>query len=808
MKLQTRLMATFLACGLTPLAIAAFSSYWLASNGISNVAGKADLESRVKQSLVAQQSLKREQLEGYFETIRDQAITFSNSPAVVNAMRDFRQAFSDYRVAAEISDEDLPKLKQELAKYYNGDFANEYRNQNDGKQPNVAKMLELDDESIALQHAYIYANANPLGSKHQLDKGEKNTTYNRLHAGFHPSTREFLEKFGYYDIFLVDIETGDIVYSVFKELDFSTSLLDGPYSDTNFARAFREAAQLSAPDSFVFVDYEQYTPSYEAPASFIASPIFDGDKKIGVAMFQMPLDRITAIMAHREGLGETGETILVGSDGLMRSDSFHDPENRSVVSSFRNGETGKVKNDTITASVERGESGTTVLTDYRGVEALVAYGPVNILGTTWAMNAKMDTEEAFRELRDVKAASASAANQIILWNSIIATFAGLAVAGVAWLISRRISLPIISASAFARRIARGDLTKKCEATGQAEVGDLITAMNDMRDGLREVIGSLASNSSTLAEASAGLQKTSTELSSGANESKAQSATVSSAAEEMSINMKNMASSTEQMSGSMNMVATSVDEMTNTIGEIAKNAERSATVAAEAADLAEVSNTKISDLGNAADEIGKVIEVIQDIAEQTNLLALNATIEAARAGEAGKGFAVVATEVKELAKQTAAATDDIRKRIEGIQQSTGDAVQSITSISEVIRSVNEVARTIASAVEEQSIATKQISQHVSETAASADNVSRGVRESASASEEITRNIVGVDQVLSRTVDGAKQSEHSGEELLKLAGVLRQIVGKFHINEENTPTVVEVTNSASTQPEQLEELSTAV
>ena len=150
------------------------------------------------------------------------------------------------------------------------------------------------------------------------------------------------------------------------------------------------------------------------------------------------------------------------------------------------------------------------------------------------------------------------------------------------------------------------------------------------------------------------------------------------------------------------------------------------------------------LGAAADEIGKVIEVIQDIAEQTNLRALNATIEAARAGEAGKGFAVVATEVKELAKQTASATDDIRRRIEGIQNSTGESVRAIGEISEVIKNVNEVSRTIASAVEEQSITTREIAQNVAQTTTAAEAVSRGVAESASACQEVTRNISQVDQ----------------------------------------------------------------
>ena len=214
-------------------------------------------------------------------------------------------------------------------------------------------------------------------------------------------------------------------------------------------------------------------------------------------------------------------------------------------------------------------------------------------------------------------------------------------------------------------------------------------------------------------------------------------TVAVAAEEMSANMNSVAASTEQMSANVRVVASAVEELTSSIAEVARSAKQAANVAGTAAGLAGDGNAKITEFGAAAGEIGKVIEVIQDIAEQTSLLALNATIEAARAGDAGKGFAVVATEVKELAKQTAAATEDIRRRIEGIQTSTSQAVRSIGEITEVIKKVNEVSRTIASAVEEQSITTREIAKNVAETSTAAQTVARGVAESASVTREIAR-----------------------------------------------------------------------
>ena len=401
MSMQKRLMMIFLGCGLVPLAFAAAASYFLASRGVDTVAKEADLEARVKDSLHAQRALKRAQLEDYFHSIRDQIITFSSNPATVGAMRSFRESFEQHRDQLNLSKEQLETMKRELASYYNNSFASEYREQNHGRQPNTGTMLRLDDDSVALQHAYIYANPNPLGSKHLLDSSRETTKYNRVHGGYHSSTRQFLEKFDYYDIFLVDIASGDILYSVFKELDYTTSLLDGPYASSNLGDAYRQARDLNDPNAFVFVDYKQYTPSYEAPASFIASPIFDGTEKIGVAIFQMPLDRISSIMSHRDGLGESGETILVGPDNLLRSDSYHDSENRTVVASFRNPEKAQVKLDAIQSVFDNGGSGAIVTNDYRGIETLNSYGPVDALGVTWCLNAKMDTAEAFEELNKV-----------------------------------------------------------------------------------------------------------------------------------------------------------------------------------------------------------------------------------------------------------------------------------------------------------------------------------------------------------------------------------------------------------------------
>jgi methyl-accepting chemotaxis protein len=272
--------------------------------------------------------------------------------------------------------------------------------------------------------------------------------------------------------------------------------------------------------------------------------------------------------------------------------------------------------------------------------------------------------------------------------------------------------------------------------------------------LREMMGHMADNTATLSAASEQLSATATQLGSNAEETSAQANIVSAAAEQVSKNVQTVATGTEEMSIS--------------IKEIARSAQQAAGVATQAVKVAEATNTIVGRLGESSVEIGNVIKVITSIAEQTNLLALNATIEAARAGEVGKGFAVVANEVKELAKETAKATEDISRKIEAIQAGAHGAVQTIGQISAIIHQINDYQGTIASAVEEQTATTNEIS--------------RNLTEAAKASAEIAQNIVGVAQAAQSTSAGAGDSQKAAAELAQMAIELQRLVGQFRYERE--------------------------
>jgi methyl-accepting chemotaxis protein len=277
----------------------------------------------------------------------------------------------------------------------------------------------------------------------------------------------------------------------------------------------------------------------------------------------------------------------------------------------------------------------------------------------------------------------------------------------------------------------------------------ITEQVKMRRGLQAVMEQVARNAATLASASAELMAVSQQMASNAEETALKANVASAAAEQVSTNV--------------NTVATGTEEMGASIREIAKSAHEAAKVATTAVKVAEKTNANVAKLGESSVEIGNVIKVITSIAQQTNLLALNATIEAARAGEAGKGFAVVANEVKELAKQTAKATEDISRKIEAIQSDTKGAVEAIGQISKIINQINDIQNTIASAVEEQTATTGEIS--------------RNIAEAAKGSNEIARNITGVAQAARGTTEGASNTKTSADSLSKVAHELQSLVMQF-------------------------------
>jgi methyl-accepting chemotaxis protein len=761
LKLKAKLLAAFLTVGIIPFAVLAVVALNQAGNALTNQAFN---------QLVSMRDVKKAQIERYLQTVYNQVVTLSEDRMIVNAMAQLDFAHDNFLNENHYGPEQIRDLRSKLATYYTNEFSSAYRQQNDGHTPDTDRIInQLDDTAVALQYSYIRANPNPLGSKDKLDKALDASQYSEVHSEVHPVIRDFLEKFGYYDIFLVEPHTGQVVYTVFKELDYATSLINGPYANTGLGEAFRQAKAASSPDFVAITDFKPYFPSYEAPAGFVASPIFAGQEKIGVLIFQFPIDRLNVIMKERTGMGKTGETYLVGPDMLMRSDSFLEPENHTVIASFRHPDKGKVDTQASREALG-GETGQEIIMDYNGNPVLSAYTPLTFNGLNWALLAEIDEAEAFAAIRTLKGVA-----------GIVALIGITAIVGLALFITRSIVKPIQGVVGSLKELAQGqgDLTTRLPITGNDEVGDLARCFNEFMEKLHTMIKDIVKGVETLSSSSTELSAISQQMSTSAEQTSTKSQTVATSAEEMSANMNSVSAAMEQSSTNTSMVASAAEEMTATIGEIAQNAEKARSISVDAVQQTQGAGNQMTELGRAAQAIGKVTETITEISEQTNLLALNATIEAARAGEAGKGFAVVANEIKELAKQTAEATLDIRQQIEGMQNATGTTVQSIEQIGQVIDSVNEIVSTIATAVEEQSISTKEIADNIAQASSGIEEVNSNVAQSSNVAQMITKEIAEVNQASGEIANSSSQVRLSADELSTLAEQLNEMVGRFKV-----------------------------
>ncbi|MFN8651619.1 MAG: methyl-accepting chemotaxis protein [Gemmatimonadales bacterium] len=334
---------------------------------------------------------------------------------------------------------------------------------------------------------------------------------------------------------------------------------------------------------------------------------------------------------------------------------------------------------------------------------------------------------------------------------VILAIVGMVLIGLAlaWSIARRISGPLQGLGEAAAAIANGDLTVKVDIQGRDEVAWLGASFGKMTKRLQGSMASIANNASALASTAEELTRTAQTMSAGA--------------EEASVQANVVARATDGVNRNVQTVATASEEMSSSIQEISKNATQAARIAVEAVHAVELANETVGRLGVSSGEIGAVIKTITSIAEQTNLLALNATIEAARAGEAGKGFAVVANEVKELAKETARATDDISRKIQAIQGDAGSAVEAIQGIGHVVGQISSAQNTIASAVEEQTATTHEINRNLSEAATSTG--------------EIVQNVSGVATAATETTRGASETQTAAVELARMASALQLLVGEF-------------------------------
>ncbi len=392
------------------------------------------------------------------------------------------------------------------------------------------------------------------------------------------------------------------------------------------------------------------------------------------------------------------------------------------------------------------------------------------------------------ETISVSASSRQAAIRISL---IIACVGVTALVAILTFLTGRLVKPLACVTKTLRDISEGegDLTVRLGISSNDEIGQLAWFFNQFVEKIEAIIRDVADNTTLLATASHELSTTSSRMVTGADKMTSQSSMVTSSTKNLSDKLSSISSGADGMSTSVNTVASAIEEMSSSLQEVASNCSKGSEIASEADNKARSTRETMECLRESADQIGKVLDTISDIADQTNLLALNATIEAASAGEAGKGFAVVANEVKELAKQTAVATDEISHQIHDIRDNTTNAVKAISEITDVIDEVNIITQAIACAVEQQSSTTTEIAESVTGASSGASEISTNVQVSSATAEEIAASIQRVDEAANAVASDADTTNTRAEELVTLGSRLRELVGQFKVDSSSKSVTAE-------------------
>ena len=431
LSIQSKLMLMLLVVCISSILAIAYIGY---------NSGQQALSQSIFNQLISLRESKAYQIENYYLNLRSQIQTISEMPSVASVMQEFKEAYR------EIEQQPIkPEWNSNLKKYYQEEFLPRL-GENVRGTPLLFSYLPESSSARYLQHYYIANNSNPVGQKYFLADAEDGSKYSQIHQRIQPVFRNLIERFGYYDMFLLDIDTGNIVYSVEKETDFATNLDRGPYARSALSKVLEAVREGKDPDFVAISDFEPYRASYGRPAAFIASPIFDlnNSEITGVLAFQISIDQINRLMTgnnnwQRDGLGNTGETYLVGIDGAMRSTSrflIEDPKTylqaieqqglpEAKVEQIKKLETSIFHQEVDTVAVQKalsGETGTNIGEDYRGVTTLNAYSPLEIRGLDWAVVAQINRNEAFAPILKFERQVLFSTSIIVLLVTAIASF--------------------------------------------------------------------------------------------------------------------------------------------------------------------------------------------------------------------------------------------------------------------------------------------------------------------------------------------------------------------------------------------------
>ncbi|WFD11284.1 methyl-accepting chemotaxis protein [Tepidibacter hydrothermalis] len=628
----------------------------------------------------------------------------------------------------------------------------------DTKKKEIEDYFKVNQERIT----YMAQEPSVVEAMEEFTKiGLNSSSYDGIYEKYNPTFANFIDKLGHGDVMLVD-SSGNVLYSAFKEDDFGTNLLTGPYKDTNIAKAYDVARNSNDKDFTTITDYEFYSPSNEKPILGIASPIFKGEQKIGVLIFKMGTEEIDKIVSNNNNweslkLGKSGEVVLIGQDYKLRSNTrFVENETDEKIKAKKSAILLKeIRTKGTAAVVTTGETAVDTYFDYHGVESIVAYTPLNINGLKWDVLVKIDEAEAFQSVYKLK----NLTTVILIVAAIVITIFSI-------IISSNIATPLIKMANVASRIATGDLTVELEEEKRSdEIGILTKAIRNMLKNLKEQTKETINVVDVLAAS----------------------------VNEITVSLTQVTTGAAQTSSAVSETTATVEEVKQTVYVSSEKTKNVSNNAKKSLEISKVGNKATEDtlqgmnvinsqmqeiaesilgLSEQSQNISELIESVDTISEQSNILAVNASIEAAKAGEHGKGFSIVAQEIRNLAEQSKQGTKQIRNILRDIQKAANTAVMTtekgIKLVDAGMKQAGEAGYSI-----------NQLVENINLSAQAAVQIEASSQQQLIGMDQVAIAMEGINEASIQNVDSMKQLEEATNRLQEMGYRLKQLNEKYKV-----------------------------